>query len=231
MNEKLLWFNPDIQFMFHSNIVEYDMVAMSVSISEKYNLLDKETISLLKLLPKRDRTKKVGCIQRDNPEYSNRLIKCELETREKFLKINGLDETNVLSLHSDACIFKTNKEVIDDIDGIKFRKASEWTGYINYSGIEMFYNEGTIEFKGAPAEALKAHSLGLNNHLLNVFKKIENYDEEIFDYMAKFQSKYLQYKLPDMYYIPFGKAGEFMTTNLSLLGFLMNVVLAETKGW
>jgi hypothetical protein len=33
MYEKLLWTNPNIQYMFHSNIVEYDMRAMSVSIS------------------------------------------------------------------------------------------------------------------------------------------------------------------------------------------------------
>jgi hypothetical protein len=120
MNEKLLWFNPDIQYMFHSNIVEYDMKAMSVSISERYKLLDAETITMLKLLPKKDRTKKVGLIQKDNPEFSKRLIECELDTRRKFLEINGLDESNVLSLHSDACIFKSNKEIITNIDGVEF---------------------------------------------------------------------------------------------------------------
>jgi hypothetical protein len=36
MNEKLTWFNKNIPYVFHSNIVEYDMNAMSVSISEKY---------------------------------------------------------------------------------------------------------------------------------------------------------------------------------------------------
>ena len=90
MNEKLMWFNPDIQFMFHANIVEYDMKAMSVSISERYNLLDKDIIERLKRMPKEQRTKQVGLIQRDNKEYSQRLIQCELETRRKFLEMNNL---------------------------------------------------------------------------------------------------------------------------------------------
>ena len=105
MHEKMLWFNDDIQYMFHDNIVEYDMVAASVSLSERFNLLDKETIELLKLLPKEKRTRKVGMIQRDNKEFSNQLILCELETRRKFIESNNLDEKSILSLHSDAVIF------------------------------------------------------------------------------------------------------------------------------
>ena len=113
MNEKLMWFNDKIQYLFHGNIVEYDMRAMSVSVSERYHLLDDETIRILKLLPKEQRTKKVGLLQRDSKEYSDKLISCELETRRKFLETNGLDESNVLSLHSDACIFNSKKEIIN----------------------------------------------------------------------------------------------------------------------
>ena len=41
MHDKLLWLNNGIQYMFNNNIVEYDMVAASLSISERYGLLDK----------------------------------------------------------------------------------------------------------------------------------------------------------------------------------------------
>ena len=85
------------------------MKAMSVSISERYKLLDEETIQILKLLPKEQRTKKIGLMQRDSKEFSDSLISCELETRRKFLEINNLDESNVLSLHSDACIFNSKR--------------------------------------------------------------------------------------------------------------------------
>lgn len=231
MNEKLMWFNPNIQFMFHSNIVEYDMKAMSVSISEKYGLLDDETIRVLKLLPKDQRTKRVGLLQREDKDYSNRLISCELETRRKFLEINGLDEKSVLSLHSDACIFNSKKKIINNIEGIEFKHANTWTAYMIYKGIEMFYVDGVITYKGIPKEMLNQHTLGINKYLCNVFDKIENYNPEIIDFLSKFQSKYLQDKLPDFYYIPFGRNGEYKMGNLGLLSFVTNVVLEEMKGW
>lgn len=231
MHEKLLWTNPNIQYVFHSNIVEYDMRAMSVSISEKYGLLDKETIQLLKLLPKEERTRKVGLIQRDDKAYSKRLIECELETRRKFLETNNIDESDVLSLHSDACIFKSTKKIINNIEGVEFKHANTWSAYLNYRGIEMFYDNGVIDYKGIPKEMLGKHTLGMHKFLLTVFDKIENYDSDILDFLAKFESKYLQYRLPDQYYAPFGKMGEYQMSNLALLGFIATVVLSEMRGW
>ena len=232
MHDKLTWFNPNIEFMFHANIVEYDMNAMSVSISEKYELLDKDTIELLKLLPKEQRTRKVGLIQRDNKEYSERLISCELETRRKFIETNKLSEDNVISLHSDACIFNSRKEIINDIEGIKFKHASTWVGYMRFNGVEIFYTEdGALEFKGVPKDMINAHTLGLNLYLANIFKKIEDYDDGIIEYMSTFEDKYMRDKLPYNYYTPFGRRGEYKMSNMKLFGFLANVVLNEMKGW
>lgn len=231
MNEKLLWFNDHIQYLFHSNIVEYDMVAMSVSISEKFKLLDDETIKILKLLTKDQRTKRVGLLQRDNKEFSNQLISCELEIRRKFLETNGLDESNILSLHSDACIFNSKKRVIDNIEGIRFRHEGTWTGYMNYNNIEMFYVDGTITYKGIPKDMLNQHTLGIHKYLCIVFDKLENYDPTVIDYISKIQKKYLQDKLPEYWYLPFGKNGIFKMSNLGLFSFIANVVINEMKGW
>lgn len=231
MNEKLMWFNPNIQYMFHSNIVEYDMRAMSVSISEKYGLLDDETIRILKLLPKEQRTKKIGLLQRDNKEFSQQLLSCELETRRKFLELNGLDETNVLSLHSDACIFNSKKKITNIIDGVEFKHVNVWTSYIKFNGIEMFYVDGVITYKGIPKDMLNRHTLGIHKYLLNVFDKVENYDPSILDFLSKFQRRYIQDKFPEYYYFPFGRTGEMKNTNFALFSFIANVVLSEMKGW
>jgi len=231
MNEKLLWFNPNIQFMFHSNIVEYDMRAMSVSVSEKYNLLDKETINILKLLPKEQRTVRMGLLQKENKEFSKQLISCELETRRKFLEANDLDETNVLSLHSDACIFNSKKEIINVIDGIEFKHENTWSSYMNFNGIEMFYDNGVITYKGIPKDMLNKHTLGIHKYLCNVFDKVDNYDYGVLDFIAKFQDRYLKDKLPEYYYTPFGRKGDYKMGNLELFSFVANVILKEMKGW
>lgn len=231
MNEKLMWFNDKIQYLFHGNIVEYDMRAMSVSVSERYHLLDDETIRILKLLPKEQRTKKVGLLQRDNKEYSDKLISCELETRRKFLETNGLDESNVLSLHSDACIFNSKKEIISNIEGIEFKHANTWTAYMKYKNVEMFYADGVITYKGIPKDLLNQHTLGINKFLGVIFDKLENYDETMLEYLSTFESKYIQDKLPEYYYVPFGRLGTYKLANLSLFGFIANVAINEMKSW
>ena len=58
MHEKLLWTNDNIQYLFHGNIMEYDMVAASLSVSKRFQLLDNDTIEQLNLLPKKERTKR-----------------------------------------------------------------------------------------------------------------------------------------------------------------------------
>lgn len=231
MHEKLLWFNPNIQYTFNQNIVEYDMNAMSVSISETYGLLDPETIKILKLLPKEERTVRIGLLQRDDKEFSNKLLSCELEIRNKFLEANNLDENNVLSLHNDACIFMSRKKIISNIDGVKFKHSNTWSSYIYYKGIEMFYADGAIDYKNIPREMLNRHTLGFNKFFCKVFDKMENYDPSILRYLSTFQTKYLQDKLPPYYYFPFGKLGDYKTHNLELTAYIANIVLKEMKGW
>lgn len=230
MNEKLLWFNPNIQFMFHANIVEYDMKAMSVSISERYNLLDKSIIERLKRLPKEQRTREVGLLQRDDKNYSERLIQCELETRRKFLEANNLDESNVVCLHSDACIFNSMKKITNVIEGVEFKHANTWSAYMRFKGIEMFYDGEVLEYKGVAKDLLNQHTLGIHRYLCEVFNKLENYDDSVVDFVTRFQAKYLQDRLPNYYYIPFGRMGDYKMSNLELFAFVANVVMKEIGG-
>lgn len=231
MNEKLLWFNPDIEYTFHSNIVEYDMRAMSVSICKRYHLLDDEQLQMLELLPKKDRTIKMGMLQK-NKEFSDKLIACELQTRKEFLEANHLDESNVLSLHSDACIFNSNNKITNIIDGVEFKHESTWTSYLRFNGLEIFRDsEGILSFKGAPVELLNRHALGIQLYLRKIFELVENYDDSVLDFMRTFQQKYLMDKLQQHYYMSFGKIGDFKMYNLQLFAFIARVVTADMKGW
>ena len=62
MHDKMMWFNDNIQFMFHQNIVEYDMAAASVSVAERFQLLDDATIQQMKLMSKDKRTRQMGLL-------------------------------------------------------------------------------------------------------------------------------------------------------------------------
>ena len=84
-------FNENIDYMFHVNIVEYDMVAASVSVCEKYKLLSDDKIQWLKLLPKEKRTIEMGKMQKDSA-FSEIMINGILETREMFIKENNINK-------------------------------------------------------------------------------------------------------------------------------------------
>jgi hypothetical protein len=231
MHEKLLWTNDKLQYLFHGNIMEYDMVAASLSVSRRFQLLDNETIEQLNLLPKKERTRKVGLIQKDDKIYSEKLLQGIIDIRKTFLENNGLDESNVLSLHSDACLFHSKKKIQTIADGVEFRKKGQWTAYMRFRNIEMFYGDHTIEYKNVNKDMLMEHTMGINLYLNKVFQMVEDYDEGVLSYLSRMQMDYLQDKLPQYWYPAFGKIAEYKTYNLQLFAFVANVVLQEMKGW
>ena len=231
MNKKLIDVNENIQYAFHDNIVEYDMSAASLSISERFKLLDNEIITQLKLLPKENRTKRIGLIQRDDKIFSEKLISGILDIREKFLYVNHLNESNIISLHSDAVMFSSKKETISNIEGVEFKHKNTWSSYLRYKGVEMFYADGVITYKNIPKDMLNIHTLGIHKYLCNIFDKIDNYDMSILKYISKFQCQYLQDKLPEYFYVPFGRNGNYKMDNLELFALIANIVLNEVGSW
>lgn len=231
MYDKLLWYNDNIQYMFNENIIEYDMRAASLSISERYKLIPQEEIDRMKLMSKDKRTKCIGIRQRDDKIFSEQLLSGIVNIRKRFIECNNLDDTNILALHSDAIVFSSKKKIEDNIEGVEFVNKKTWTSYIRYNKIEIYYNNGFIDYKGIPADMLKQHTLGLHKHFLKIFDMMENYDINILSYLRKFQSLYLQDKLPEFYYIPFGKNGKFKFDNLQLLSYVTNIILSEVSRW
>ena len=94
----------------------------------------------------------------------------------------------------------------------------------------MFYDGEVLEYKGVAKELLNQHSMGIHRYLCEVFNKLENYDQSIIDYITKFQKVYLQDKLPDYYYLAFGRLGDYKMSNLELFAFIANVVMREVGG-
>jgi hypothetical protein len=231
MHEKLLWTNDNIQFLFHGNIMEYDMVAASLSVSKRFQLLDNDLIEQLNLLPKKERTRRVGLLQRDDKIYSEKLLQGFIQIRKTFLENNGLSESNVLSLHSDACLFNSRKKIITNADGVEFRKKGQWTSYMRFNHIEMFYGDGSIEYKNVNKDMLMEHTMGINLYLNKVFQMIEDYDDNVLNYISRMQMDYLQDKLPQYWYPSFGKIDQYKTYNLKLFAFVANVVIQEMRSW
>lgn len=226
---KLLWENPEFPYVFRKNIVEYDMRSASLSVSRRFKLLPDQQLDQFERMPKEKRTKAVGLIQRDNKEFSENMINGILQTRKEFLTLNHLDESNIITLHSDAIIFIQSSDVIDKIDCVPFIKKHTWSSYLRYDRVEMFYDNGIITYKGIPKQMLQQHTLGICQYLLKVFEMIEEYDDSIFQYLNKFQKMYLQDKFPEYYYIPFGNTGKYKRENMRLFSYIAKIALQEVR--
>ena len=231
MYDKMLFYNDNIPYLFHSNILEYDMNAASLSLSERFGLLPKETIERLKRLPKQQRVIETGLIRRNDKEFSVIVDKKLLEVREQFINENNITPEEIISLHSDAIIFASRKKIKNNIDGIQFKEAMRCTGYTNYKRIEMFYNDGYIEYKGAVQQLIDQQRMGINLYLIKIFKYIENYDTQILKYMSRFQRDYLMDQLQEFVYESFGRLGDFKYANLELFAYIANIVVQEMKRW
>jgi len=231
MIDKLLWTNENNSYMFRSNIVEYDMQSASLAVSERFNLLDTVTLEQLRNTPKQERVKKVGLMQRDSKEFSDAMIQGIITTRQEFLDINHIDEDDILCLHSDAIIFDMKSNIKSKIDNVEFIKKHQWSSYLLYKGVEIYYGDGAITYKGIPKQILQMHTLGINKYLLKIFSMMEVCDENVISYMTKFQKRYFEDKLPEYFYTSFPKVGAQKMENLNLFAFIANVVLSDMREW
>ena len=233
MIDKLLFINEENQFMFRRNIVEYDMQSASLAVSERFNLMDKTLIEQLRNTPKAERVKKVGLMQRDSKEFSDKMLAGIVSTRQEFLDINHITIEDILCLHSDAIVFDMNyqSDIIDHVDNVQFICKGRWSSYMLYKGVEMYYNDGVIDFKGIPKDILKMHTLGLVQYLVKIFEYMEACDDSVIPYMRKFQKRYFFDKLAPYYYTSFPRIGEYKMENLKLFSFLAKVIMTDMKGW
>jgi hypothetical protein len=231
MIDKLLFINEDNSYLFRGNIVEYDMQSASLAVSERFNLMSKTLLEQLRNTPKDERVKKVGLMQRDDKEFSDRMIQGIIDTRQEFLDINHISEDDILCLHSDAIVFDMKSDIIDHIDNVKFVRKGKWSSYMLYQGVEMYYGDGVIDFKGIPKQILKMHTLGIVQHLVKIFEYMEACDDSIIPYMKKFQKRYYEDRLPDYYYTSFPRVGTYKMDNLNLFAFLANVISSDMRSW
>ena len=87
----MTWTNDGLPFLVNSLITEYDIKSGNTSIMRTYQLADSDTISKLEKLPKGERVRQVGLMQRDDKEFAKKLEASFNDAVDKFLKANELD--------------------------------------------------------------------------------------------------------------------------------------------
>lgn len=198
------WLNPDIEYLFNAEIIEYDVRDAGFSIIQQYHLLDKDTIMMLSKLTKQERHIAVGKIQGRDKAFSQEFMKKFAEVRKVFLLTNDVDENEIISVKRDA-FFLTRPCKRLQFGKVQFRPKSTYSSYLRFSNnhnIEIYYGDG-LEIKGMSDLAVGVHRLYLLEFIKTIINAIETQDLGIRRYLTKFISDYKAHRLDDGYYVEF----------------------------
>lgn len=199
------WLNPNIEYLFNDDIIEYDMKEAGFNLIKQYNLLDINEIKKLNQLEKFDRTIAIGKLQRDKILSSELLSNAFADMRGKFIESNSLTDNDIISVKKDAIfsIKRCNNLVFGRIEFIEKNNYSSYIRFVNNSNIEIFYNDNVLDIKGIGEAGINRHRLYLIPFISKAIKFIELKNPSIKRQMRLFIDDYKSMKLDDGYYIEF----------------------------
>lgn len=213
--KRSLWINPDFHLISNADIIEYDMRDAGFSLIKKYRMLPEKTIEELDKLGKRVnpidkkyykhlKDERIGKLQRGDKALADKLkIAFEME-RERFIKTNRLDESNIISIKKDAFfLFVKDKNINGKMDDfIEFRKKNVYTSYFHVDKLEIYYNHDKVtDIKGLGEETMKLHEKYMISFINKILYELESGDKNtVLFSLRRFIDQYKGKKLENGYY-------------------------------
>ena len=94
---KQVWINPNIQYLFDNEIIEYDMQDAGFSLIKQFKLLPDEKINELTKMGKgKERHIKIGKMQGEDKVFSKALSDKFADLRKIFISVNNLTDNEIL---------------------------------------------------------------------------------------------------------------------------------------
>lgn len=203
---KSIWLNSNIEYLFNDDIIEYDMSDAGFSLIKQYRLLPDEKIRELTLLGKgKERHIAVGILQKNDKEFTKRLMDKFTEIRAIFIAANNLTDDDIISVKKDA-IFTTKHCSKLKFGNIVFAEKNRYTSYIRFSDIhnlELYYSSSKIDIKGMSDKAVNRHRLYMIDFLRKCISMIESKNSRVKRYLDNFISDYKSMELDEEYYLEF----------------------------
>lgn len=210
---KQVWFNPNIEYIFDTDIIEYDMKDAGFNIIKEYRLLPERTIKDLEMLGKGiDRHIAIGKMQGKDKEFSDRLSQKFAEMRAVFIDSNSLADSDIISVKKDA-IFAIKECDVTTFGNIHFAEKNRYSSYIRFSNIgdiEIYYSDNGMDVKGLGESTTNMHRVYLIDFIKSVIQMLENKDSKVRRFVMQFIMDYKARRLDDEYYLKFTRnAKEF----------------------
>lgn len=232
--KRTLWINKNIEFLFGTSIIEYDIHAAGPSLCKAFKLLPSHVLEELDKMDKKAKNIKIGLIQRRDKVFAKRLSDAFIEARRWFLSSNQLDEEDIVSIKKDA-IFVANRTCSHTkFDVVVFQGKNIYTSYLRLHKLEFYLHtqEHRIDVKGlgqgdALKEVLRLHGDYMLSFLMDFCKmrELEVKRSVACHHLASFLTQYRKKELPLGYYRELNRTNSFRVYNHGLHDY---VYIADT---
>lgn len=200
------WLNPNIEYLFDTDITEWDIQDAGFSLIKQFNLLSEEEIKRLTKLEKgKPRHIEVGKLQRDNKEFAEALNNAFVEARKIFIQTNNLSDDNIISVKKDA-IFTTGNINRVKFGQVIFSPKHTYSSYLRFSNIhniEIYYSDQGMDFKQINDDVIKRHRIYTVEFLKKFIQKMESKDPSIKRFMMNYIMNYKSLEMDEEYYLEF----------------------------
>ena len=202
---KTTWLNPNIEYLFDNEIIEYDIKDAGFNIIKYYKLLSPEQIKMLTDLGKMERHITIGKMQGRDKDFSKALMNKFAEVRAVFVSVNNLSDDNIVSVKKDAIftIGECKQIKFGRIEFVAKNRYSSYLRFIDNMNIEVYYNSGGMDIKGMGDSAVNRHRLYTLEFIKTMISNLESRDQSAKRNLKKFIDDYKAMKLEDEYYIEF----------------------------
>lgn len=233
--QKSTWLNPNIEYLFNNEIIEYDIHDAGFSIIKQFHLLPDAKIKELGILEKGgERHRAIGMLQRDDKVLSKSLSDKFAEIRMFFISANKLTDNEIISVKKDAIYTIGPCEKLS-FGTIKFVAKNRYTSYIRFPDIqnlEIYYSSDGIDVKGLGDSAINRHRLYMMEFLRNIISLIEDNSPKAKREMVRFIQAYKSNELDDEFYLEFNNISRNLDKQFNfqkIIVRLVGIILKEME--
>lgn len=226
------WLNPNIEYLFGEEIIEYDISDAGFSLIKEYSLLTDRKIRELEGLGKGiERHVAIGKLRGENKGFSEALSQKFSEVREKFIIGNGLTDDQIISVKNDA-IYTIGRCKKTSAGVVKFRSKNKYSSYVRLSSInnlEIYFSDEGIDIKGMGDSAVNRHRIYLVEFLEKIIGMIERHDENVKRFIIKFADEYKTQKLDMEFYLEFNNRSIDIRPDFNFQNLIVPLILIILK--
>ena len=227
------WFNPNIEYLFDDDIIEYDIQDAGFSLIKEFKLLPDEKINELARLDKGlSRHIEVGKLQRDDKQFSQRLSNAFEEARRHFINTNKIADDSIVSVKKDA-IFTTANARRTNFGHVHFATKHRYTSYLRFSNIhniEIYYSNTNVDYKQINDHCINRHRLYTVSFLEGFIKRMESMDKHsVQSYLMNYLMKYKAMELDEEHYLEFNNKSTDINPSFNFVNVLVPLVQLVIK--